>query len=227
MFGLFKKKEKKQPSPPTTLRDTLLGDLSPQEWPSDANEVHPWSLFVKARELIAARQESQAADIYREIAETPRLESRHYLQAWHFLRKMNIQPPPELANKVYGVVVEVCLATGPELVAGYTDHTARYLHSSGGGVVWEAPDSSLNEPIDRLLEAGAAAAAVIPAMNQARPNPPKEVNAVQICILTPSGIHHGLGTFERCSREPLANAIVNTATALMQALVGKSKSGPA
>ncbi len=68
----------------------------------------------------------------------PGLESRHYLQAWHFLRAAGIQPPEQWAQFVLGVVVEVGMPGGADLVAAYADGSARFYSHAGGGVVWDA-----------------------------------------------------------------------------------------
>ena len=218
MFNLFKKKE-------TPIRDTLLGDLPIDQWPKGNHKGQPWAMFVDARQQLMVMQNKQeAAKIYQKITETPNLESRHYLQAWNVLRKLGVNPPPEKAKKAYGVVVEVCMQNGTELVVGYADHTARYFHVSGGGVIWEAPDTSLNNQIDSLIKAGETAAVEISPLVNARPNAPKDIGAVQICILTPSGLHHGIGTFETLSQHKTAKDIVDAATNLMQSLVAKNKS---
>jgi hypothetical protein len=134
------------------------------------------------------------------------------------------QPPPESDPKVYGVLVDVHLENGTEFVAAYADHSARYFNYTGGGIIWEAPDSSLNDKIDTLLQACEAVTRQLPplTLEQGRPIPPKNVDTVQINILTPGGIRHGIGTFEQLSQNTSANAIIAGATDLMKNLVDKN-----
>jgi hypothetical protein len=47
------------------------------------------------------------------------------------------------------------------------------------------------------------------------------VDTVQISILTPGGIRHGIGTFNQLSQNASANEIVNGAAYLMKTLVDK------
>jgi hypothetical protein len=89
-------------------------------------------------------------------------------------------------------------------------------------VIWEAPDGSLNDKIDALLSAGESVAAQVPPLESGLPIPPKEVDAVQICILTPGGIRHGIGTFDGWAKSPSGGPIVAAATDLMRSLVDKS-----
>jgi hypothetical protein len=228
MFNLFKKKETK-PVPPSPeeakndLRKTMFGFLGPMEWPKGKIDGIPWSLFMEARDQVTAKQNFQGAiDIYKKILAMPDLESRHYLQAWFFLHRLSVESSPEEATRVYGVLVDVCLQNGTEYVVAYADHHARYMNYTGGGVIWEAPDRSLNDKIDALLSAGESVAAQVPPLESGLPIPPKEVDAVQICILTPGGIRHGIGTFDGWAKSPGGGPIVAAATDLMRSLVDKS-----
>ena len=229
MFNLFKKKEAKKEANPgelfARLRLSYMGNVSLNEWPKDDSKEQPWSMFVDARNKVIRQKTSEAEKIYRQIVETAGLEPRHYMQAWLFLRYYaKVQPPADVAKKVYGVMVEVCTSTGVVTVAAYTDHTARILHSSGGGTVWEKPDNSLDEQIDDLIKAGEQAIISIPlVVVDIVPNPPKQVDHVLVCIATPSGIYHGLGTGEFMSKDQYAGPILSAGTNLLQALESKKK----
>jgi len=221
MFNFFKKKEK---SPaPIGIRDTLFGDMPISDWASDSDtDAEPWSIFVQARKHLDRRDKDSAIVLLKKITDTPALEPRHYLQAWHFLRQLGVNPPPEKAKLVYGVVVEVALKRGADIVAAYTDHTARYLHHTGGGVIWEHPDTSLDAEIDALLKAGQAVANVIGPWQQARPPAPQGDN-VRLNMLTPSGLRFGYGPFQSLYEETMGRSILDPATQLMQGLIAKDK----
>jgi hypothetical protein len=220
MFNWFKK-EKPQKS--IEIRDTLFGDLPISEWPSNASlTMEPWISFVQVRGDLDKRERDSAITVLKKITDMQGLESRHYLQAWHFLRQLGVTPPAEKAKIVYGVVVEVAVQGGADLVAAYTDHTARYLHHTGGGVIWEHPDSSLDAEIDALLKAGQAIANVIGPWEQERPPAPQGGN-VRLNMLTPSGLHFGYGAFKSLYEEPMGRSILDPATQLMQGLIAKDK----
>jgi len=225
MFNLFKKKEKPAlQSAQRTPRDLLLGDLTVNEWLGNGSAEIPWSLFNEARNQFMVKSDLKSAvKTYQKILGTPGLESRHYLQAWHFLRKLGTNPSPDIANQVYGMVVDVVIETGVETVAGYADHHARYFHSSGGATIWEAPNDSLNNVIDALLKTGEAPAKSLKPLDK-HPLAPGNLNQVQICVLTPAGIRHGVGTFEGWSKDPMGGPILMTATNLMKALVDLNRS---
>jgi len=223
MFNWFKKEKPKQDDKPITIRDTLFGDLPISKWASDPNTTaEPWVSFVKARKDLEARDNASAIVTLKKITEMPGLESRHYLQAWHFLRQLGVNPPEDKAKMVYGVVVEVGMENGADIVAAYTDGTARYLHHLGGGEIWERPDSSLDAQIQALLAAGQKVAGYIGPWEQERPAAPENGN-VRLNMLTPGGLHFGYGGFKTLSEDPMGNAIITPATALLQGLTSKRK----
>ena len=221
MFNFFKKKEK--PTQSITIRDTLFGDMPLSQWPGDPNlTAEPWGSFVQARKHLDKRDQASAIAVLKKITDMPGLEARHYLQAWHFLRQLGVNPSPEKAKIFYGVIVEVAVKGGADLVAAYTDHTARYIHHLGGGVIWEHPDPSLDADIEALLKAGQAVANVIGPWEQERPPAPQGEN-VRLNMLTPSGLHFGYGAFQTLYEEPMGRSIIDPATRLMQSLIAKDK----
>ena len=220
MFNLFKKEK---PAKPIEIRDTLFGDMPISEWPRDPNpKIEPWLSFVQARTFLDKRDKASAIAVLQKITDMPELESRHYLQAWHFLRQLGVNPQADRAKFVYGVVVEVGMQNGVDIVAAYLDHTARYLHNSGGGVIWERVDGSLDAQIEALLKAGQAVAKVIGPWDQARPAAPK-ANHIRLNMLTPSGLHFGYGAFDNLAKEPMVKSIIDPATQLMLSLTAMAK----
>jgi hypothetical protein len=227
MFNLFRRKHSSANFTPT-IRDTLFGDLPVDQWPPEngsLDQQEPWLSFVQARNALAQGQTERAIQHWIRVSEMPALESRHYAQAWHFLRSRGAAPPAEKAKTLLGVVLEVPMHGGLDLLAAYPEHTARYYNYSGAGVVWEHPDDSLDKSIDALLDAGNRILQVIGPTDQPRmPVPPE--GSIRITMLAPSGLHFGQGPFGAMAADPLAKPAVDAATALMQQLVAKG-GGPA
>lgn len=140
----------------------------------------------------------------------PKLESRHYVQAWHFLRESGVRPDASVAKDVFGVVVEVALPEGLDIVAAYADGTARYFNHSGAAVVWEAPDNSLHSQIESVLRAGKVVVDQIGPWEDPRPPAPPTGQA-RINMLTPSGLHFGQAPFEALAADQLGGAVISTA----------------
>ncbi len=214
-------KEKQRPE----VRDTLFGDMPLSEWPRESStpaQDEPWLSFVKARQHIEIGDQSKGEEILRLILSMKDLESRHYLQAWHFLREIGEQPAAGEAKKLYGVVVEVALESGLDIVAAYADKAARYFNYSGAAVIWERPDDSLNQAVEALLEAGRVVAAQIGPWEGRRP-PAPETGQVRISMLTPSGLHFGQGPLEILAADPMGGPVISSAMQLMHGLIAKTE----
>lgn len=222
LFGSLFGKSKQQ-SVAVAMRETLFGDSAIDQWPpkEGRSDLLPWTTFVAARTNLAAGNQSAAVASWQEILKQPGLESRHYLQAWHFLRQHGQQPPMEVAKEVLGVVVEVGMPQGLDVLAAYPDHSARYYNYSGAGVVWERTDSSLDSVIDQLLSASAQVVAQIGPWEDVRPVPPPR-DHIRISFLTPSGLHFGQGPFAALAKDPIGGQVVYLAANLMKLLIAKT-----
>ena len=86
MFDFLKKK-KMIVNP---LRETLFGDIPIDFWSKTTTE--PWISFNHVKESLKNENKKQAIDILHRITTTENLESRHYLQAWFFLRQLGEKP---------------------------------------------------------------------------------------------------------------------------------------
>lgn len=216
------KKEK-----PLAPRDLLFGDLPMEQWPRETTATaEPWRSFVEARTRLKAGNKADAIRILQGIQATVGLESRHYLQAWHFLRELGVQPAAEVAKRLYGVIVEVGLDEGVDIVVAYADYTARYFNYTGASIIWERADASLDQPVGSLLEAGRVVVEQIGPWDKARPPAPGN-GSVRINLLTPSGLHFGQGPFEVLAKDPMGAPVIGLATRLMQELIAKAKESKA
>ncbi len=219
MFNFFKKKQRQ-----LEIRDVLFGDLPSSQWPNEtaSTDEEPWFSFVKARNHLNSGRKEKAILIYQNIVARPKLESRHYIQAWHFLREVGVQPDSNVAKQLLGVVVEVSLPAGLDIVSAYADNTARYFNHSGASVVWDAPDNSLREEIENLLGAAKVVVDEIGPWEELRPPAPPTGQA-RISMLTPSGLHFGQASFDALAGDQLGGAVFSTATQLMKSLVAKTE----
>jgi hypothetical protein len=205
---------------PNPLRELLFGDAPIDQWPSNHTDQSPFGDFVRARQLLQSGDTAAASRVWRDILAAPGLESRHYLQAWTFLRSHAQPPPASIVKQVLGVVVEVGMPNGLDLLAAYQDYSARYLNFSGAGVVWERPDSSLDSSIESVLRHAATIARHIGPWTEPRPGPPRP-DHVRLNILTPSGLHFGEGPLKVISSDPVSAPLFQAATILMQNLIAK------
>jgi hypothetical protein len=206
------------------IHDLFFGDTPLVSWVHKAHPAHePWVTLALARDALAAQQAHSAIEHLQAVAAMPGLESRQYLEAWHALRELGVRAPAEISKRVLGVVVEVSLPGGLDVLAAYSDGTARYMNWSGAGVVWEAPNARFQSDIETLLRAGATIAQRIGPWNEPRRGRPPEGH-IRLSMLTPSGLHFGEGPMEALARDALAGPLVAAATVLMRGLTSLPKS---
>ena len=224
--SLLNKLRGNEPTPPPSgIREVLFGDLPLLEWPrpdSGLTTTEPWTWFVAAQQALAASNPAEAEVQLRQVLATEGLESRHYLQAWQALRELGQQPAEAEARQVLGVVVEVGMNQGLDIVAAYADGSARYYNYSGAGVVWERPDDSLDAPLQALLVAGQRVAAHVGIWEEPRPDAPP-TGSVRISMLTPGGLRFGQAPFDTLWQDALGGPVLAAAQGLMTALIAKSE----
>lgn len=232
--SLFGKKEP-PPAPPTSLamREFLFGDVPLDQWPPPGgpDNAFPWSAFVAARAHVAAGRVPLAVVAWRGVLAEPHLESRHYAQAWHFLRQHGEQPPEETdkqvvdAKNLFGVVVEAGMPNGLDVVAAYADRTVRVFHHSGRGVVFEGREERVDLLAKALLEAGQIQAAHVGPWGGQRPPAPADGEA-RISYLTTRGLHLEGGPWRMLPQGSLSLVITEIALRIMAILLSGKDPGP-
>jgi len=200
------------------IRDALFADGSLSSWVTEARpQSEPWATFARARDAQAGGRVKDAVDALSTIAATPGLESRHYIAAWNALRALGVQAPDAIAKRVDGVVVEVAMDGGLDVLAAYADRRARYINYSGAAVIWEAPDSRFDAILNALLAAGSVIAQRIGPWEGARRLTLAPDN-VRLSLLTPSGLHFGEGPMNVLMNDAMASPFLRAAIALLEGL---------
>lgn len=209
--------------PPAAFRDMLFGDTPLDQWGVKAVPAEPWSWFAAAREALARDDRAGAVVALQKVTDAPGLESRHYLVAWNALRGLGIAPPPERAKQILGVVVEMPVDDGVDILACYEDNTARYINHNGGIIVVDAPLAEVSAAIGAVIAASRPVVARIGPYEAERPGPPGS-GLARLSFLTPSGLHFGQGPVEQFARDPMAGPVIAAATRLLQAVMSFAES---
>ncbi len=210
------------------IRETLFGDMPLSVWAGQnrSDRAEPWIWFARVKSDLESERATQAVEQLKEITRTAGLQTRHYLQAWHFLRPLGETPPLSVAKEILGVVVEVSMDDGEDLLAAYADLSARYINYSGAAIIWEHPDDSLDQMIAELLEAGMRIIHQIGPWQGPRPGPPASGEA-RVNLLTPSGLHFGQAPYDLLANDAMGGPILRAALNLMKALIEKSEQASA
>ena len=203
-----------------TNRDMLFGDLSLDYWTAiDCNDS-PWDLFKVAKKKVDKGNIAEAVQILQAITALPGLESRQYLQAWHFIN--NLQAFNEHDIMIFGVVLELSMPEGHDIVAVYADRSARYLNYSGKTIFWEHGDHSLDQLIDNIFMQAEGIVAKIGPWKDARPQPTGKEMA-RINFLTSHGLHFGEANQRVLFNDVLAGKIMYSMLDVAQSLINKTE----
>ena len=125
-------------------------------------------------------------------------------------------------KELLGVIVEVGLDEGLDVLASYSNGTARYINYTERIVVWETTDDTkANEISDELFACSQKIVNQIGPWDKARrPNPTK--GNVRLSFLVSDGLYFGEGAMNVLFNEPMAKPALTKATELMQYLTQKS-----
>jgi hypothetical protein len=175
--------------------------------PRSGQSPTPWSALLFAETLDPPAIAALAAD--------SQAESRVRVLAYNWLREHQ-QPVPK--GDVLGVIVEVPLAGGPDVLAGFLDGSVRYINQSGKLAVFEGGPPNVEAKARELVAAGQLAVSKIGPWDMPRLAPPK-LGRVRMTFLVSDGLYFGDGPFEVMMREPIAGPVVRIAIDLLQLVV--------
>lgn len=210
------------PDGPDDLRRLLYADLAVAEWPpEDEPQPEPWASFQRARRHLAAGDHDLAIRAWSQVA-NPAFgrESRQVLQAWHHLRGQGIVPDASIADEVLGIVAEVALDGGHDVLAAYADGGVRFLHHLGGGTIVEppAPTAVALAASEWLAEAQEVAAQMDRWSGTGAE--PAAAGASRFVVLTPGGarVAFGEGASVDPDAGPLAARLLGSGARLLAAI---------
>ena len=203
-----------------SLRPLLYGNVPVDEWGPEETAAtgEPWASFARARAEFHDGHVDDAVGLWRRIASTSGNESRSILEAWHFLRAAGVAPPIEQAKVVLGVVAEMPMESGHDVLAAHRDGSVRYLNFSGKAAVVEPPTTK---------DVSAAVAAWFRVAEEIVPNigpweepalPDLPAGNLRVMMLTPSGPHFGQGPADALGADPTVGRFVAAAAVVLHAV---------
>lgn len=172
-----------------------------------ARAIGPWPTLF-AEKLDATALSSLAAD--------ERAESRIRALAYNRLRAAGHTVP---ARKLLGVIVEVPLDGGRDVLAAYADGRVRYLNQSGKVAIFETGnDGAVDALAKELVSLAQPLVEQIGPWDKNRLPPPRATN-VRLTFLVSDGLYFGEGSFEAMSKDPMGGPVLAKATQLLQLVV--------
>lgn len=179
----------------------------------DGTPPVPWQA------LLAADPGDAAA--IRGLAEDAAQESRVRALACLWLRTHG---EPVAPRTLFGVIVEVPLDDGLDVLAVYDDGGVRYINQSGAMSIFEGAVPALEDEARAVLAAARAVVARIGPWDKPRLPPPAAGN-VRLSFVVSDGLYFGEGPYAALAQDGLAGPLLQRATALLQAVVSMTAPG--
>jgi hypothetical protein len=164
------------------------------------------------RMLLAVQPDT--ADL-RKIANDETNEGRVRALAFNQLRAHGEAVPPK---HLLGVVVEIPLEQGLDVLAAFSEGGVRYLNQSGKVVIFEGQGNPVEELAKELVAVSQPIINKIGPWDKNRLPPPKAGN-IRISFLVSDGLYFGEGAFTLMQRDAMAGPVIAKATQLLQQVV--------
>jgi hypothetical protein len=152
------------------------------------------------------------------IAGTDALETRVRVLAYNRLRADNVTVPRGL---LLGVVVEVAMPEGLDVLAAFSDGRIRYINHIGKLVVIESATSEMSAEQARLMKAAEIAIRRIGPWDKPRLPPPTKGKA-RLTFLVSDGLYFGEGAQSAIARDQVSGPVFAAASQLLVAVVHAS-----
>lgn len=170
---------------------------------------YPWDILLQ--------QEADTVALQQVMADT-RLESRIKILAANRLMRAGIHPEKELL----GVIAEVSLPGGLDVLASFKDGTARYINHAEGMIVWEVPDAMSTDITHNIFTHAAAVVEKIGPWDKKRlPFPP--AGTVRLSFLVTDGLYFGQAPANMFFNDAMAGPVLNAASRFMVYLMDQAK----
>jgi hypothetical protein len=156
------------------------------------------------------------------IADDASQESRARLLACRRLREQGqaVGPP-----KLLGVVVEVALPDGLDVLAAYPDGSVHYIHHRGTHAVFAPAPGAWQPTVLQLLNAAQAAVDRIGPWEKPRVAPPTP-GMIRMSFLVSDGLYFGQGLLDVMQKDELAGPIIAAGTELLKSVAHRIKFAP-
>lgn len=162
--------------------------------------------------LLAERPDKTAL---RKLADDGANEGRVRAVAYNRLRVLGETVPPK---HLLGVIVEVPLQQGLDVLAAFSEGGVRYLNQSGKVAIFEGQGNPVEGMAKELVSVSQPIVNKIGPWDKQRLPPPKDGN-VRITFLVSDGLYFGEGPFSVLQQDAMAGPVLSKATQLLQRAV--------
>ena len=209
MWNLFKRKEKNDNA---VLNDDLYNSLFADD-PDD---------FIKMKDHKAIswiyEKRKPTIDELESIANDNSVESRIKFLALYTALKHGLT----INKKMYfGTILEVPMEGGYDVLAFYSDRTARYYNYSGKAVIYEGGRTIVDDTIEKANSVAVQVCnALAPWDKERLPRPKGDV--IRISFLVSDGLYFGNSSIKTIGNDQMASAIFGNGANVMKALLNET-----
>lgn len=218
LFSFFKKSSEQVNTSTNPYKDTATNQiynllfcdkLDLYKANSKEPNPYPWDILFS---------ESSSGTDLQKVIDDSTSESRMKVLAYN--RQLAIGHKPS-KKELLAVIVEVGLDNGLDVLASFSDGTARYINQTEKIIIWETTDEKSNELTKDLFLKSQNIVNQIGAWDKPRRPAPTKGN-VRITFLASDGLYFGEGPIDVLFNDPLASPALTSATNLMKYLTEKS-----
>lgn len=181
--------------------------------PQAGIELAPWQTV-----LFCDRPDAGAV---RALAEDASQESRCRMLAYNWLR---LNQHGVATKELLGVIIEVPLKGGLDVMAAYADGRVRYINQTGRLAVFEVAPPNVVAQAAKVLDAGRVVITKIGPWNRPRLPAPKP-GKIRLTFLVSDGLYFGEGPFPGMDHDPIAALVIQTGSALLKLAVEAAAPG--
>lgn len=172
--------------------------------------------YIYPYDILFAENSSETS--LQKIADEPNNDPRARVLACNLLLKQNVKPRKKV---LFGVIIEIGLENGLDVLASFNNGTARYINQTGKILVWEnTTDVKANELTAQLFQNSVAVVNKIGPWDKPRRIPPPKA-MVRISFLVSDGLYFGEGPADMFFNDAMAGPVLATATELMAHLIAQ------
>lgn len=164
--------------------------------------LYPWNILLAAtpqRAELSSIIDDKAIDVRARVLAGRQLAAH----GWERTKK-----------ELQGVIIEVGLDAGLDVLAAYDDGTARYINHSGRMVFWETATAMSESLIGNLFDKSMIVVNKIGPWEKERLSPPRK-GEVRLNFLVSGSLYFGQGPFTMLAEDAMGGPVLHAATQLM------------
>jgi hypothetical protein len=205
LFNLFSKKTPRPTKPYSEeamnkIYDSLFCDNIDLFKSDTKPDIYPWDTLLA---------DTPDVEKLKAISIDKSLEARHRILAFNLLRMKGF---PTTQKELLGVIVEVSLEGGLDVLAAFSEGCARYINHSEKLLVWEKQTEQSTQLIEKLFNDSLSVVNQIGPWDKERRKFPTK-GMVRLTFLVSDGLYFGEGAF--LQDDAMAGPVISSATQLM------------